>query len=126
MAVFQAHPTGRISSGQTPNTLRDYNISHLAWKRLGIPQEEPEEEASEKGIWAVWLALLLYHHDPDPDPDPDPDAHQKMDGFERLFLSLCKCSRALPGGLSESLVCVKPQISLWSRATQLNSDLSVF
>ncbi len=72
--VFQAHPTGGISSGQTQNTLRDY-ISHLAWERLGISQEELEEEASEKGIWAILLAPppLLYHHDSDPDPDEHPE-----------------------------------------------------
>jgi len=33
-------------------------ISHLAWECLGIPQEELERVAGEKGVWGALLSLL--------------------------------------------------------------------
>ena len=63
--VFRARPTGRRSWGR-PRTLcgeRDY-VSRLAWERLRIPQEELDEVAGEREVWASLLRLLP------PCPDP--------------------------------------------------------
>ena len=41
---------------------RNY-ISHNAWGHLEIPQEEQEDVAGEKDIWAAWLTLLPWRLD---------------------------------------------------------------
>jgi len=44
LEVFRAHPTGRKPRGRPRTRWRDY-ISHLAWGRLRISQEELESVA---------------------------------------------------------------------------------
>ncbi|KAK0147969.1 putative uncharacterized transposon-derived protein F52C9.6 [Merluccius polli] len=61
--VFRAHPTGRRPRGRPRTRWRDY-VSRLAWERLGIPQEELDEVAGEREVWASLLRLLP------PRPDP--------------------------------------------------------
>ena len=70
--VFRARPTGRRPRGRPRTRWRDY-VSRLAWERLGIPQEELDEVAGEREIWASLLRLLP--------PRPDPDKRKKMDGW---------------------------------------------
>jgi len=53
LEVFRARPTGR-----RPRTHWRDHISHLAWKRLGIPQDELEKVAVERNIWGGLLSLL--------------------------------------------------------------------
>ena len=48
----------------------------LAWERFGILQEELDEVAGERKVWASLLRLLP--------PRPDPDKRQKMDGWMDL------------------------------------------
>ncbi len=48
-----ACPSGKRPWGRP----RDY-ISRLAWKHLGIPQDELEEVAREKDVWVSLLSLL--------------------------------------------------------------------
>jgi len=55
--VFQAHPTGRRPRGRPRTCWEDY-ISHLAWERLGISQEELESVAGEKQAWGALLSRL--------------------------------------------------------------------
>ena len=59
----RAHPTGRRPRGRPRTHWRDYippvYVSHLAWERLRIPQEELESVAGEKGAWRALLSLLL-------------------------------------------------------------------
>ena len=57
LEVFRARPTGRRPRGRPRTSWRDY-ISLLAWKRLGIPQEELESVAGEKEAWRALLDLL--------------------------------------------------------------------
>ncbi|KAK0154256.1 putative uncharacterized transposon-derived protein F52C9.6 [Merluccius polli] len=61
--VFRARPTGRRPRGRPRTRWRDY-VSRLAWERLGIPQEELDEVAGEREVWASLLRLLP------PRPDP--------------------------------------------------------
>ncbi|KAK0139217.1 hypothetical protein N1851_005017 [Merluccius polli] len=61
--VFRARPTGRRPRGRPRTRWRDY-VSRLARKRLGIPQEELDEVAGEREVWASLLRLLP------PRPDP--------------------------------------------------------
>ena len=61
--VFWARPTGRRPRGRPRTRWRDY-VSRLAWERLGIPQEELDEVAGEREVWASLLRLLP------PRPDP--------------------------------------------------------
>ncbi|KAK0151875.1 putative uncharacterized transposon-derived protein F52C9.6 [Merluccius polli] len=61
--VFRACPTGRRPRGRPRTRWRDY-VSRLAWERLGIPQEEVDEVAGEREVWASLLRLLP------PRPDP--------------------------------------------------------
>ena len=49
--------------GRPRTRWRDY-VSRLAWERLGIPQEELDEVAGEREVWASLLRLLP------PRPDP--------------------------------------------------------
>lgn len=60
--VFQAHPTGRRPYGRPKTGWRDY-ISHLAWERPGIPQEELESIDGERDIWNNLLIWLPPHPD---------------------------------------------------------------
>ena len=55
--VFRARPTGRRPRGRPRTRWRDY-VSRLAWERLGIPQEELDEVAGEREVWASLLRLL--------------------------------------------------------------------
>ena len=55
LEVFRA--TGRRPRGTPRTRWRDY-ISQLAWERLGVPQEELENVAGEKGAWSSLLSLL--------------------------------------------------------------------
>ncbi|KAK0132083.1 hypothetical protein N1851_024332 [Merluccius polli] len=55
--VFRARPTGRRPRGRPRTRWRDY-VSRLARKRLGIPQEELDEVAGEREVWASLLRLL--------------------------------------------------------------------
>lgn len=49
------------TQGQTKNKLEGlYSISYLAWKRLGTPQDELEDEAAEKDV-----CLASCYHDLD-------------------------------------------------------------
>ena len=57
LEVFPARPTGRRPGGRPRTGWRDY-ISQLAWGRLGVPQEELENVAGEKGAWSSLLSLL--------------------------------------------------------------------
>ncbi|KAK0156417.1 Craniofacial development protein 2 [Merluccius polli] len=59
--VFRARPTGRRPRGRPRTRWRDY-VSRLAWECLGIPQEELDEVAGEREVWASLLRLLR----PDP------------------------------------------------------------
>ncbi|KAK0152856.1 hypothetical protein N1851_005478 [Merluccius polli] len=52
--VFRARPTGRRPQGRPRTRWRDY-VSRLAWERLGIPQEELDEVAGEREVWASLL-----------------------------------------------------------------------
>ncbi|KAK0138211.1 putative uncharacterized transposon-derived protein F52C9.6 [Merluccius polli] len=61
--VFRARPTGRRPRGRPRTRWRVY-VSRLAWERLGIPQEELDEVAGEREVWASLLRLLP------PRPDP--------------------------------------------------------
>ncbi|KAK0135552.1 hypothetical protein N1851_028597 [Merluccius polli] len=61
--VFRARPTGRRPRGRPRTRWRDY-VSRLAWECLGIPQEELDEVAGEREVWASLLRLLP------PRPDP--------------------------------------------------------
>ncbi|KAK0150407.1 Craniofacial development protein 2 [Merluccius polli] len=61
--VFRARPTGRRPWGRPRTRWRDY-LSRLAWERFGIPQEELDEVAGEREVWASLLRLLP------PRPDP--------------------------------------------------------
>ena len=54
--VFRARPTGR-PRGRPRTRWRDY-VSRLAWERLGIPQEELDQVAGEREVWASLLRLL--------------------------------------------------------------------
>ncbi|KAK0155927.1 hypothetical protein N1851_001531 [Merluccius polli] len=58
-----ACPTGRRPRGRPRTHWRDY-VSRLAWERLRIPQEELDEVAGEREVWASLLRLLP------PRPDP--------------------------------------------------------
>ena len=55
--VFRARPTGRRPRGRPRTRWRDY-VSRLAWERLGVPPEELEEVAGERGVWASLLRLM--------------------------------------------------------------------
>ena len=55
--VFRARPTGRRPRGRRRTCWRDY-VSRLAWECLGIPQEELDEVAGEREVWASLLRLL--------------------------------------------------------------------
>jgi len=55
--VFWARPTGRRPRGRPRTRWRDY-ISILAWKHLGIPQEELESVAEERDVWVSLLNLF--------------------------------------------------------------------
>ena len=55
--MFRARPTGRRPRGRPRTRWRDY-VSRLAWERLGIPQEELDEVAGERKVWAPLLRLL--------------------------------------------------------------------
>ena len=57
LKVFRPRPTGRRPRGRPRTRWRNY-ISHLAWERLGIPQEELESVAEEKEAWRALLSLL--------------------------------------------------------------------
>ncbi|KAK0142203.1 hypothetical protein N1851_020089 [Merluccius polli] len=59
----QARPTGRRPRGRPRTRWRD-DVSRLAWEHLGIPQEELDEVAGEREVWASLLRLLP------PRPDP--------------------------------------------------------
>lgn len=49
------------TQGQTKNMLEGlYSISYLAWKRLGAPRDELEDEAAEKNV-----CLASCYHDLD-------------------------------------------------------------
>ncbi|KAK0145331.1 putative uncharacterized transposon-derived protein F52C9.6 [Merluccius polli] len=61
--VFRAGSTGRRPRGRPRTRWRDY-VSRLAWEHLGIPQEELDEVAGEREVWASLLRLLP------PRPDP--------------------------------------------------------
>ena len=61
--VFRARPTGRRPRGRPRTRWRDY-VSRLAWERLGIPQEELDQVAGEREVWASLIRLLP------PRPDP--------------------------------------------------------
>ena len=61
--VFRARPTGRRPRGRPRTCWRDY-VSRLVWERLGIPQEELDEVAGEREVWASLLRLLP------PQPNP--------------------------------------------------------
>ena len=52
--LFRARPTGRRPRGRPRTRWRDY-VSRLAWERLGILQEELDEVAGEREIWASLL-----------------------------------------------------------------------
>ena len=54
--VFRACPTGR-RPGEDPGHAGE-TVSRLAWERLGIPQEELDEVAGERKVWASLLRLL--------------------------------------------------------------------
>ncbi|KAK0156594.1 putative uncharacterized transposon-derived protein F52C9.6 [Merluccius polli] len=62
--VFRARPTGRRPRGRPRTCWRDY-VSRLAWECLGIAQEELDEVAGEREVWASLLRLLF-----PPRPDP--------------------------------------------------------
>ncbi|KAK0132400.1 Craniofacial development protein 2 [Merluccius polli] len=49
--------------GRPRTRWRDY-VSWLAWERLGIPQEELDEVAGEREVWASLLRLLPLRPDP--------------------------------------------------------------
>ncbi|KAK0133573.1 putative uncharacterized transposon-derived protein F52C9.6 [Merluccius polli] len=49
--VFRARPTCRRLRGRPRTCWRDY-VSRLAWERLGIPQEELDEVAGKREVWA--------------------------------------------------------------------------
>ena len=51
-------PPGRRPRVRTRTRCRDY-ISHLAWERLGIPQEELGSVAGERDGWVSLLDLLV-------------------------------------------------------------------
>ncbi|TWW55258.1 Protein diaphanous -like protein 2 [Takifugu flavidus] len=53
----------RRPPGRPRTRWRDY-VSRLVWERLGIPPDELEEVAGERGVWASLLRLLP------PRPDP--------------------------------------------------------
>ncbi|KAK0154376.1 putative uncharacterized transposon-derived protein F52C9.6 [Merluccius polli] len=55
--VFRARPTSRRPRGRPRTRWRDY-VSRLAWEGLGIPQEELDEVAGEREVWASLLRLL--------------------------------------------------------------------
>ncbi|KAK0154371.1 putative uncharacterized transposon-derived protein F52C9.6 [Merluccius polli] len=55
--VFRARPTVRRPRGRPRTRWRDY-VSRLAWERFGIPQEELDEMAGEREVWASLLRLL--------------------------------------------------------------------
>jgi len=55
-------PPGRRPRVRTRTKWRDY-ISHLGWERLGIPQEELESVAGERGGWVYLLDLLVLRPD---------------------------------------------------------------
>ena len=61
--VFWARPTGRRPLGRPRTSWREY-VSWLAWEHLGIPLEELDKVAGERGDWASLLRLLP------PQPDP--------------------------------------------------------
>jgi len=65
LEVFWARPTGRRPWGKPRIHWRDY-ISHLAWERLAIPQEELE-------------SLAGCHR------NPAPDKRMRIDGFIIIF-----------------------------------------
>ncbi len=75
LEAFQARPTGRRPRGKPRTRWRDY-ISHLAWERLGIPQEELENFAGEK----VGATLL--------GPQPPRPCSTWMDGWMDGFGSI--------------------------------------
>jgi len=54
---FRARLTGRRPQGRPRTHWRD-NTSHLAWERLGVPQEELESVAGEKEAWGALLSRL--------------------------------------------------------------------
>nr|XP_061826649.1 uncharacterized protein LOC133613269 [Nerophis lumbriciformis] len=55
--VFRARPTGRRPRGRPRTRWEDY-LSRLAWECLGIPQEELDEVAGEREVWASLHRLL--------------------------------------------------------------------
>ncbi len=57
LEVFRARPTGRRPQGRPRTHWRDY-ISHLAWERFKIPQEELKSVAGVKDVWSAQLSLL--------------------------------------------------------------------
>ena len=63
LAVFLAWPPGKRPKGKPRSRWRDY-ISHLAWERLGIPQEQLESVAGDRDVWITLLSL------PPSQPDP--------------------------------------------------------
>ena len=52
-----------VDPGEDPGHAGE-TMSRLAWERLGIPQEELDEVAREREVWASLLRLLP------PRPDP--------------------------------------------------------
>ena len=52
LKVFQEEAPGRSRTHW-----RDY-ISHLAWERLRLPQEEPESVFGERDVWVSLLVVL--------------------------------------------------------------------
>jgi len=59
LEVFQARPTSRRSRGRPRTRWRDYIC-----ERLGIPENELENVAGERGIWVNLLGLLPQRPDP--------------------------------------------------------------
>ncbi len=77
MPSLEIRPPGRLpvdlsahSLGRSRTCWRDY-ISHLAREHDGIPQEELEDVAGKKDVWATYLACRNY--------DSHPDKRHKMD-----------------------------------------------
>lgn len=102
--VFQANPTGSISSRQTQNTLRDYTL-HPIWhgNDLGSPWMSRSRGEGRLGCFACPVTVP---------PRPRPGDAAEMGGFECLLPHFCLNVNSL--GFCRRLC---------SGATQFKSDL---